>query len=65
MFGKRKKLTFCGCDHDKMEEVLYRLCDIEDTVGLSKEEDYAMHIAIQAVSRIMSGMRNGGKVEYD
>lgn len=65
MFGKHKKITFCGCDHDKMEQVLYRLCEIEDSVGLSEDEDFAMHIAIQAISHLMNGMVHNGKMEWD
>lgn len=66
MFGKRKKLTFHGCDHEKLEQdALFVLCDLEDDIVMTEREKYAMDIAIQAVTFVMNGMVNGGKVEYD
>lgn len=65
MFGRRKKLTYHGCDHDKLEQALYTLCAIEDDVLLSDHELTAMNRAIEAVSCLMNAMNNGGKVKWD
>ena len=65
MFGLHRKLTYHGCDHDKLEQALYTLCAIEDDVLLSDHEQTAMNRAIEAVSCLMNAMNNGGKVKWD
>ena len=63
MFGKKK--TYHGCDHDKLEQILYTLCALEDDLDLTDTERFSMDIAIHAVSSIMNAMSRNGKVVFD
>lgn len=63
MFGKKK--TYHGCDHDKLEQILYTLCALEDDLALTDTEQFAMDIAIHAVSSIMNAQMGRNKINFD
>ena len=65
LFGKKQERKFCGYDWEKLRQVLNCLCDLEDTVLMTEEEDEAMHMAVQCVTEIMNRMLDGKKVEWD
>lgn len=66
MIGKRKKpRKYCGHTAAEMEEILIKLCEIEDSVGLTDQEQDAMDIAIQAISDLHNAMIRDGKIHWE
>ena len=59
---RNSRETYCGRDYYEMTKVADTLCDIENSVELTDEEQAAMQIAIQAVTDItdiMVGKQRG------
>ena len=66
MIGKRKKpRKYCGHTAVQMEEILIKLCEIEDSVELTDQEQDAMDIAIQAISDLHNAMIRDGKSHWE
>lgn len=62
---KARKRRYCGYDHDQITDLMIRLCDLEDDIVLTEEEQEAMDIAIQALCSINNAMVSNGKVVFD
>ena len=62
---KKKPRKYCGLTAVQMEEILIKLCEIEDSVGLSDQEQDAMDIAIQAISDLHNAMIRDGKIHWE
>ena len=62
---KARKRRYCGYDHDQITDLMIRLCDLEDDVLLTEDEQEAMDIAIQALCSIHNAMVGSGKVAFD
>lgn len=65
MFGKRKKVTFCGFDYEALCAKLERLDALENDIILTDDEKKVVHDAALCVSGIIYAMTNGGKVAFD
>ena len=51
-----KARKFCGKDWDGMNKVLDKVCEIEDRLDLSDEEQEAYDIAVQCITTVMNRM---------
>lgn len=58
-------LRFCGKDWDGMNKILDTLCELEDNLMATGEEEEALDIAIQCVTQIMNRMKDGKMINWD
>ena len=56
---------FCGHDHASMNKILDTMCEIEDRIELTKDEEDAFDIAIQCITCIMNRMTDDRGIEWD
>ena len=53
---KNKPMTYCGKTVDEMLFLIAKLCELQDDVILTDEENEAVTIAIEAMTDIWEGM---------
>lgn len=56
---------YCGLNHDDMCNVLTTMCEIENIIELTKEEQDAFDIAIQCVATVLNRMVDDSPIEWD
>lgn len=56
--------TFCGQNWAGMDNVLTTICELEDRIEMTDQEE-AFDIAVQCVSQIMNRMQDGGPINWD
>lgn len=56
---------YCGKNRDEMDKVLSLICEIEDRIELSDDEQDAFDIAIQCVTSVMNCMIDGKPIDWD
>ena len=56
---------YCGKTWDEMNKVLDTMCDIEDRVELSEDEQDAFDIAIQCVTTVMNRMKCDKPIAFE
>ena len=56
---------YCGKNWDDMNTVLNIMCDIEDRIELSDEQQEAFDIAIQCVTTVLNRMKEDRPIEWD
>jgi len=59
------KRKYCGKTWDDMNTILNIMCDIEDRIELSDEQQEAFDIAIQCVTTVMNRMKDDRPIEWD
>lgn len=59
------KRTFCGANWSEMEEVLNTMCELEDKIELTDNEQKHFDIAIQCVTQIINRMVDGKGINFD
>lgn len=57
--------TYCGKTWDDMNGILDTMCEIEDRVDLTYDEQDAFDIAIQCVTTVMNRMKDNRPIEFD
>lgn len=57
--------TYCGLTGKQMDRVLTKMCEIEDRIDLSNDEQDAFDISIQCVTDIMNKMKDGEQIEFE
>lgn len=53
---KNKPTTYCGKTRDEMLCLIAKLCELQDDIIMTDEEDEAVTIAIQAMTDVREGM---------
>ena len=56
---------YCGKNWDDMNTVLNIMCDIEDRIELSDEQQEAFDISIQCVTTVLNRMKEDRPIEWD
>lgn len=62
---KNKVRKFCGLSWNDMDYVLETVCNLEDDILITEEEQEALDIAIQCITQIMNRMEDGRKINWD
>lgn len=62
---KRKQRSYRGNRAINLEDAMVILYEIEDSVGLTEEEQAAIEIAAQALNDIRVALLDGGKMYFD
>ena len=65
MFGKKKKVTFCGKSYEQLQEAILWLSCLKEDVILGDEEIKAVDTGMEAIAGIMGAMTDRGKVYFD
>lgn len=65
MFGKKKKVTFCGKSYEQLEEAALWLSYLKEDIILGDEEAAAVDAGREAIAGIMAAMTNNGRVKLD
>ena len=50
------EIKYCGKSLKEMNEILSIMCDIEDRIELTDEEQDAFDIAIQCITTVINGL---------
>lgn len=61
----KKEKTFRGLNWDEMGTVLNTLCDIDNDILFSDEEQKAIDVAVQCVAQIMNRMKDDRPIIWD
>ena len=56
---------YCGNTWKQMNDILTTMCEIEDRIELTDEEEDAFDIAIQCVATVMNRMTDNRPIEWD
>ena len=56
---------YCGKTLDEMNEVLDKICALEDELDLDEEMEYIFDIVIQCVTTIINRMKIDRPIEWD
>ena len=57
--------TYCGKNHQQMNKVLDTVCEIEDRIEMTEEEQEDYDIAIQCVTTVLNRMLDDKPIEWD
>lgn len=56
---------YCGKTWKQMNEVLNRMCELEDRCDLLDDEQEAFDIAIQCITTVINKMKDDSPIEWD
>ena len=56
---------YCGKTLEQMNKILDTMCDIEDRIELTDEEQETFDIAIQCVTTVMNRMTDNKPITWD
>ena len=65
MFGKKKKVTYCGRSYEQLQEALLWLSYLKEDIILGDEEADAVDAGREAIAGIMGAMTDMGRVYFD
>jgi len=57
--------TYCGKTRDEMNDILNFMCELEDKVELTDEEEEKYDVAIQCVATVMNRMIHNRPICFD
>lgn len=57
--------TYCGKNHQQMSKVLDTVCELEDRIEMTEEEQEDYDIAIQCVTTVLNRMLDDKPIEWD
>lgn len=60
-----KEHTYCGKTWEQMNRVLDIVCELEDRIEMTDEEQEAFDIAIQCITTVMNRMKDDSPIEWD
>lgn len=65
LIKRDKKRRFFGRDTYELYNIICILCDLEDGIDMTDQEETALDVAIQALSHIRYAMETDGKVRWE